>query len=187
MRCFMEPSLIRRLVYMNDLYTYPIAPLDVDISLKFGLRCHIDYDRLASDERQRHRLIDFARRELVAVAPWLPYVNDEDPEGTCVAPLNKGAPSCLAIDLLAKHIVEEIACRQAALDCPDHFVYAMRQFDRRRGMPPLLLQSVSDEDLAHLAWELQQFARFQGDLEAYYRQMCLFEKHTVMNNNSKLR
>ncbi len=33
--------------------------------------CHTGYNCLASDERLWHRLVDIARRELVAVAPWL--------------------------------------------------------------------------------------------------------------------
>ncbi len=49
-----------------------------------------------------------------------------------MAPLDRGAsPSCEA-DLMARHIIEEIASHQASLEDPAEFANAMRRFDRGR-------------------------------------------------------
>ncbi len=167
---------------MNDLYTIPITPALGPNRFEIRLGRRVDCDFLAENEGLRHRLIDFARRELIALAPWLPFI---DPEhgSTCVAPLDNGAPPSRTVDHLAEQIVNGIACHQVSLDRPSDFADAIRQFDTRAGIPSPL-EAVSNENLKHFAWELRQFARFEENLEQYYDQMCLFKKRVILNSKS---
>ncbi len=84
---------------------------------------------------------------------------------------------------MAQYIIAEIACPQASLDNPIEFANAIRRFDKGRRTRSLL-DSVSEDDLKHFAWELRQFARFEGNIDEYYAQMCLLPGHNVQNGKS---
>lgn len=173
----LEPLLLRRLVYGLNLYSWPFCCTRTPSNSLLDLSPQAI--NLAQYEASHARLIDFTRRELVALAPWIPYRSSGTVESASVmAPLSSGIPPCPAVDDLAQLIVSDLACGgengQLSLARTTEFARAIRLHDRGA-----LLTSVGDSELIHFAWEMYQFARFNGTREQYDAQTCLFPPGAV--------
>ncbi len=80
---------------------------------------------------------------------WLLY-NQPKFETACLTSLDKGVSPSREADLMAQHIIGEIACHQASLENPAAFAHAIQRFDKVRGATSPL-ESVSEEDLKHFS------------------------------------
>ncbi len=60
---------------------------------------------------------------------WLLY-NQPKFERACLTSLDKGVSPSREADLMAQHIIGEIACHQASLENPAAFAHAIQRFDK---------------------------------------------------------
>ncbi|VDD79650.1 unnamed protein product [Mesocestoides corti] len=184
-----DPSLVRRLVYTNNLYTFPIPPATQMQCASDLLTRSTSCSFLAQNEALHTRLIDFAQRELIYLAPWLGFAGRY--ESVTTAPLNAHPRLNEAVGRLATQIIRRVACWNVPISRVSEFADAVRQLDQesRNGAAYFdgpLLASVSDAQLRHFCWELWQFARFSGTIDEYYSIMCLFREHFAQDSQSEL-
>ena len=172
--------LLRRLVYINRLYTYAPWP-----------HAHTGVNQPALDStrtrmRQRRRVIDFIQREILLVASWVHYQDGGD-RAVALRPLGGSGRSTAPVPLsqLAVRIAEHLEGHTFRRGDERHIAEMMWELDSRAGGGPDILQHLPMNTLEHFAWEFYQFSRFRGSIEDYYAHASLFSEETFESKNSK--
>ena len=154
--------LLRRLVYANRLFTFP--SIFRETSDEFSRRVIL---------RQKRRTIDFIQRELLIIAPWLHFIDDND-STVALRPLSGRNAAPIALCQLAVRIESLIVNYQGQGEREADFAIAIKELDSRSNNGAGLLQTLSMSTLKHFAWEILQFAHFRGTIDEYYSRSSFY-------------